>query len=217
MSSTPVEVTSSSLEAGMSNGGSGLDMDCGTRVGYDCQLYIQDYLETYINVNKSYNKLVRPVLREEDVLQVDISVTFVELLDIDTKTGTMTTYVFVDYFWNDAFLHWNSSLTDNDDFYAIPNDLVYTPDIIAYNTMRGFASGLDAVVVLLSSDGSVWWSARGILTTSCYFDVQDFPFDSQQCNMDFSSWTYSILRINISNVYIDVFPSFDNLAWNVSK
>ena len=206
-----------SSSSGSSTMGGGLDMDCAGRVGYACQLYIQQFLNTYINENQSYHRVLRPVLKENIVLDVDIVVTFVELVDIDTKRGTMTVYVFIDYLWRDAFLHWDASRTDDDSFHVVPNGLIYVPDVIAYNTIGGYASGLDAVAQFLSSDGTAWWSARGIVTTSCLFDVTAFPFDSQHCDMDFSSWIFSERRINISEVHIDVLPSFDNLAWEVSE
>ena len=204
------------LSEGKSSGGAPLDMNCGDLTGYDCQLYIQDYLDTYINVNESYNKLLRPVTQEKPILEVDLVVTFVDLLNINTKAGSMTVYAFIDYIWSDAYLHWDESLTDNDDFHVIPNDLVYIPDIIAYNAIGGYATGLDAVATFLSSDGTVWWSARGFVTTQCHFDVTDFPFDSQTCEIDFSSWIFSVNNINISGVHLDVLSTFDNLAWEVN-
>lgn len=203
------------LTAGNSNGGAGLSMDCGDRSTYDCQLYVQDYLETYINVNKSYNKILRPVVERSSVLDVRIVVTFVDLIDVNTVLGTMTSKVFIDYHWKDEFLHWDASLTDNDDFHVIPNDLIYVPDIIIYNSVNGFLENLDSIATFLTSDGNAWWSGRGMAITSCVFDVSDFPFDSQECEMDFSSWIFSLNNINISEVIVDVLPSFTNLAWKV--
>jgi len=38
-----------------------LDMDCGSLTGTACTVYIQNYLNTFINVNRSYNRLNLPV------------------------------------------------------------------------------------------------------------------------------------------------------------
>ena len=42
----------------------------------------------------------------------------------------------------------------------------------------------------MDSDGNAVWSMRQILHSSCAINVDDFPFDTQKCELKFSSWTY---------------------------
>lgn len=211
-SSRKLASVNSSYEASL------LGMDCGDMVGYPCQVYIQNFLETYVNVNKSYNRLSLPVAMKADApIDVEIVVTFVDLVDVNTVSGTMTTSIFIDYLWTDAFMSWNKSLTDNDGFIVVPNELLWIPDILIYNSIGGFDKQIDRVAVFLQADGTVWWSGRGVTTFSCTFDTYSFPFDSQKCTAEFSSWVYSINNINISAVHVDVLSEFQNLAWDVDE
>lgn len=195
-----------------------LDMDCGSMTGYPCQLYMQEYLNTYVYINRSYDRLILPVRNNaEKPIDVSIVVTFVDLVSVDTVGGTMTASIFIDYLWNDVFMTWNKSLTDNDGFILVPTEMLWIPDIIIYNAIGGFHSQIDAEAVFLSSDGEAWWSGRGVMTYACTFDVTDFPFDSHTCTTEFSSWVYSINNINISSVGVEVLESFDNLAWQVDS
>ena len=48
---------------------------------------------------------------------------------------------------------------------------------------RKFRAGVDY-------DGSVQWVPGGKFLTSCQLDITLYPFDKQQCEMDFVDWTY---------------------------
>lgn len=195
-----------------------LNMNCNNLTGYACELYILEYLNEYIYVNKSYNRLIVPTFNKSNrPIDVVIIITFVDLININTITGTITTSVFIDYFWNDCFMHWNSELTDGNNFILINNDLLWIPDIALYNAIDGFYSSIDSAAVFLSSDGTVWWSGRGVTTFSCTFDVTDFPFDSHTCTAEYASWIYSINNINITQVNAIVLDTFQNLAWKVNS
>lgn len=192
-----------------------LNMNCNGQVGYPCQLYMQEFLNTYVNINHSYNKIILPVENRGERVDIDVVITFVDLVNVDTVSGTMTVYVFIDYIWKDVHMRWDPALTDNDDFIVIPNDLLWIPDIILYNAVNGFDSHVDETAVFLDATGVVWWSGRGVFTFSCTYDVNDFPFDSQTCTAEFSSWIYSLNNINITTAQVDVLSSFSNLAWEI--
>lgn len=194
-----------------------LDMDCGDQTGYSCMLYIQNFLNTYVNVNRSYDKTILPVETNSDILDIEIVITFADLVDVDIIQGTMTTSIHINYLWKDAHMTWNSSLTDGVDFIPVPLDLLWMPDIQIYNAIGGFNQRLDVVTIELQSDGTMWWAGRGVVTFSCEYDLKDFPFDSQLCSPAFASWLYSLNYVNISKVGIEVGPDFNNLAWNIDS
>lgn len=45
--------------------------------------------------------------------------------------------------------------------------------------------------VRLRYNGEITWDAPAITKSSCVVDVSYFPFDSQECNLTFGSWTYN--------------------------
>ena len=45
--------------------------------------------------------------------------------------------------------------------------------------------------VNIDSDGNVVWAYGGTLSTLCVLDVRRFPFDSQECEIEFINWAYT--------------------------
>ena len=51
--------------------------------------------------------------------------------------------------------------------------------------------------VILSHSGQILWLSPAILKSECTINVRNFPFDEQHCPMQFGSWTYNGLEIDI--------------------
>jgi len=56
-----------------------------------------------------------------------------------------------------------------------------------------------------------------MLRTSCVFDLENFPFDTQTCSYKFGSWLYDKSQIDISNVDnpIDLTNYQSNQEWSI--
>lgn len=55
--------------------------------------------------------------------------------------------------------------------------------------------------VRLRYNGEITWDAPAITKSSCVVDVSYFPFDSQECNLTFGSWTYNGNQVCRKNMY----------------
>lgn len=53
------------------------------------------------------------------------------------------------------------------------------------------SSGPPETNVVLRYNGEITWDSPAITKSSCKVDVSYFPFDYQQCNLTFGSWTYN--------------------------
>lgn len=53
------------------------------------------------------------------------------------------------------------------------------------------SSGPSNTNVKLRYNGEIIWDSPAITKSSCVVDVSYFPFDWQQCNLTFGSWTYN--------------------------
>ena len=63
-------------------------------------------------------------------------------------------------------------------------------DIYLYNTAEQPLSQLDYSHVSVSYNGYILWSRPGIVVSTCFFDLKDFPYDQQVCELKFGSWSY---------------------------
>ena len=50
----------------------------------------------------------------------------------------------------------------------------------------------------LKFTGDVKWTPPAIYKSSCEINVEWFPFDEQNCDMKFGSWTYDAKQVRIS-------------------
>ena len=51
--------------------------------------------------------------------------------------------------------------------------------------------------VVVTSSGLCTYIPPGIFKSSCPIDITWFPFDDQNCEMKFGSWTYNGFKVNI--------------------
>jgi len=51
--------------------------------------------------------------------------------------------------------------------------------------------------MVILSDGTVSQTPPGIFTSTCPIDIKWFPFDEQECKMQFGSWTYDGTKIDL--------------------
>ena len=54
----------------------------------------------------------------------------------------------------------------------------------------------DALAVV-NNKGEVMWIPPAIYKSTCEIDITHFPFDKQQCNMKFGSWTYDGFKLDL--------------------
>ena len=50
----------------------------------------------------------------------------------------------------------------------------------------------------LKHTGEVYWKPPAIYKSSCKINVEWFPFDEQNCDMKFGSWTYDGYQVRTS-------------------
>jgi len=52
---------------------------------------------------------------------------------------------------------------------------------------------------IITHNGRVRWEPAGVFETSCKFDITFYPYDTQECNITFGTWTYTIYQLNLTN------------------
>ncbi|KAM9313883.1 neuronal acetylcholine receptor subunit alpha-9-I [Pholidichthys leucotaenia] len=159
--------------------------------GKYAQKLLRDLMEDYTNA-------LRPVEETDKALNVSLQITLSQIKDMDERNQVLTTYLWIRQVWHDAYLKWDKEDYDGLEMINIPSDLVWKPDIVLYNKADEESSGPSNTNVKLRYNGEIIWDSPAITKSTCVVDVSYFPFDWQQCNLTFGSWTYNGNQVDIS-------------------
>lgn len=99
--------------------------------------------------------------------------------------------------WQDNGLIWNKDNYGGVADVRLPVSQIWTPDIVLYNYADTRLEEKREVLAVISSDGKVRWRPSCIYKSTCQINIQNFPYDHQNCHMKFGSWTYDGDSIDI--------------------
>ena len=72
--------------------------------------------------------------------------------------------------------------------------------------------------VVVSHDGSCLYVPPGLFKSTCKIDITWFPFDDQNCEMKFGSWTYNGFNVSgFSSVKSDFNSSSNSVGLPIGK
>ena len=171
------------------------------------------------NIFTDYNVRVRPVYNYSEPVEVQLGLGVKTIESFNQMEETISLNIWQRMNWLDEKLGWQSSMS-NLTFISLDPSEVWTPDLELLN-----AAMLPEIYTLkgglyLYSDGSVIYSKPTILKFSCPLELSRFPFDTQTCVMNISSWVYtddmlSLIPNRDVQKQIDVLDTFGHSEWNV--
>jgi len=144
-----------------------------------------------------YNKLERPVANESEAVVLTFGLTLQQIIDVDEKNQILTTNVWLNLEWMDVNLAWNESEYGNVQDVRIPPSSLWKPDILMYNSASEAFDGTYPTNVVVTSSGACTYIPPGIFMSTCKIDITWFPFDDQNCEMKFGSWTYNGFKLDL--------------------
>jgi hypothetical protein len=73
--------------------------------------------------------------------------------------------------------------------------------------------------VTIKSNGEVRWEPAGVFETSCKIDITFYPYDTQVCSLIFGTWTYTSVKVNMTNSTYEVVMDDYNTSgeWLISN
>ena len=165
----------------------------------------------------------KPDIIPDNTVQIKLGLAIRSLNNINQVDGTISSNVWFRHWWNDKNLKWNETKWNISKISAHTNHelerSIWTPDILIYNTAEKPMDELLKTNAMVYSNGDIIWSRPGMIKTSCVFDLENFPFDTQNCFYKFGSWLYDKSQINIRNVEnpIDLTNYQSNQEWTIIK
>ncbi|XP_034532449.1 cholinergic receptor, nicotinic, beta 1 (muscle) like isoform X3 [Notolabrus celidotus] len=145
----------------------------------------------------NYNVKVRPAEKPDQRVVVRIGMILSSFVGLNMKNEEMSTVVVMNLEWTDYRLSWKPKDNDMIEVMRIPSTKVWLPDIVLINNNDGQFEVALPVHVQAYSTGRVTWTPPALFLSSCGVKVEYFPFDWQNCTMQFRSYTYDSTEIDI--------------------
>ncbi|GFR58850.1 neuronal acetylcholine receptor subunit alpha-7 [Elysia marginata] len=149
-------------------------------------------------------KMGRPVMEQNDTIVIKYGMSLIQILDLDERNQILSTNVWATYQWNDMYLQWNESEYGNITNVRVNNEDIWKPDIKLYNYADTRLEEKRDALCVISSNGDVLWIPQAVFRSSCYIDIEHFPFDEQSCKLKFGSWTYDGSKLDLVFHYNEV-------------
>lgn len=148
----------------------------------------------------STSKFVRPVKDPKNTINVTFGFELVHLVKISESEQTIQVKLWLRMYWKNEVLLWDPYMYDGATDVRLDYDTVWTPDIfLEQDVGEEISSGPEKykTSVICTHDGSQSWLVPVFVTTSCLYDVTNFPYDRQQCFLKFLSWTYDQVKLDL--------------------
>ncbi|CAG2223424.1 CHRNN [Mytilus edulis] len=158
-------------------------------------------IKKLLNNYQEIGVMGRPVVSQNDVLNVQYGLSLIQILDLDERNQVLKTNVWATYHWKDIYMSWDPLEYDNITKVRVPMGSIWQPDIKLYNYADERREEKREALLVVSHDGGIQWIPQAIFRSSCAIDIMYFPFDVQTCKMKFGSWTYDGYKIDLDLVY----------------
>ncbi|XP_031589118.2 neuronal acetylcholine receptor subunit alpha-7 [Oreochromis aureus] len=169
----------------------------------------------YKELMKNYNPLERPVSNDSHSLTVHFSFSLLQIMDVDEKNQVLTTNIWLQLYWTDFYLQWNTSDYPGVTNVRFPDSQIWRPDILLYNSADERFDASFHTNILVNSTGYCQYLPPGIFKSTCYIDVRWFPFDVQRCDLKFGSWTYGGWSLDLQMIEADITGYIANGEWDL--
>ncbi|KAM7387951.1 hypothetical protein PAMP_024155 [Pampus punctatissimus] len=154
----------------------------------NCTSHSPDALINALEENLFPKKLVRPVKRISDTLNITISITVVGILGVNEKDQSLTTFLWQVLEWDIEGLSWDKEECGSERV-SVPREKLWTPDIRIAEFMEEDKSPKTPYVYLYNT-GHVFDDKPVRVTSSCQLEIYTFPFDIQNCSLTFESFLH---------------------------
>ncbi|XP_038058662.1 neuronal acetylcholine receptor subunit alpha-10-like [Patiria miniata] len=151
---------------------------------------------------------VRPVYNLSHPTTVELRLTIVQVIELNERHQTIEIGAWLTQRWTDEYMRWEPADYGGVDHLYVHKSLIWLPDVTMYkNVDRDFESYKD-ISAKVSHTGLVNWATPVILKCTCTIDARLFPFDTQVCQIRFSSWALDSRELNLTEIKEDSRKNF---------
>jgi cation transporter family protein len=169
-------------------------------------------------VLRHYDSTTRPVHSDKTPVHVFVAISLYHILDTNEREQTFTCLLSVRQNWKDEYLAWNPSEYGNVSTIRVPANTIWTPDLVISNFAGDKFNDYMITNAIVQSTGHILWMFPALIKTYCTLNVKYFPFDTQNCEIVFISWTHSGYELDVDysdNLTNVVYYKSENQEWMV--
>ncbi|KAM9831440.1 uncharacterized protein ACB057_018630 [Neosynchiropus ocellatus] len=133
-------------------------------------------------------KLIRPVERFTDTVNVTVGITVVGILGVNEKEQTLKIFLWQILEWKIAGLSWDADECGTERI-SVPRENLWIPDIQIAEFMEEDKSK-KTPYVYLNNTGDVFDAKPLTVVSTCRLNIYTFPFDIQNCTLTFESYLH---------------------------
>lgn len=160
-----------------------------------------------------YRKDVLPI-RNNTMVNVSVGIALRSINEVNHIKGQLKLNIWLRTRWFDENLRHQDG---NMKFYTDPSiaQSIWIPDIYLYN--MGEKEELEYPLADVSENGGVRLSRPGLITITCKFNLENFPYDEQLCEIKMGSWSYNANEIYLKKYdpFFDVSNYQENEEWKL--
>ncbi|XP_064856776.1 5-hydroxytryptamine receptor 3A-like [Oncorhynchus nerka] len=157
----------------------------------------QDVLD-HLNLTRGNDVFTstRPVLDHTHPTMVHLDVYLYAILAVIEKSQTFVPFIWIQLTWNNERIWWDPSQFCGISRVSVPKEMLWIPDLLIYEMIEK-DNGPHSPYLYVSHDGIVLIEDEMKVVSTCKMDVHKFPFDTQRCNITFSSAIHIVTDIQL--------------------
>ncbi|XP_046578324.1 neuronal acetylcholine receptor subunit alpha-3-like [Haliotis rubra] len=165
----------------------------------------------------NYTPDVRPLLNQSHPLVVDVNFQFMRIHHIDNTQKEFSIRGMLYLTWKDYFLMWKSADFGDLRHYHPKQGEIWTPSILNEDGVGNQDVMETTTRRVLYKNGSVVVRVPGYFSTFCNFDMTNFPFDSQTCNIRLNALDYFAEELTFRPVskQVTTIGNYKDAEWTV--
>ena len=172
------------------------------------------------DLQSGYDKNIRPVLEQSDVLHINISYDIYFVNGFSEVEGTLCVSTAFAFTWIDERMRWDPTIYNYTYSAVVPYEKIWAPKLILLNpadSVKPLTNDWSSVRFLYT--GQAMWFPTDILRVSCAINIKYYPFDVQTCIIMLMAQTYASTELIINTVNKEAAREYylENGEWDLIK
>lgn len=138
---------------------------------------------------KNYHTEVRPVVQNTNTTVVSMIVYPIYVQDLEENRQILVMDAWLDLEWTDKRFTWDENVY-GDVTIDFKEDEIWKPDVkVISSSPMSEINPYGNIPINVQNDGIVRWMPPATLRSRCSMNYDNYPYDQQNCAVNFSSWS----------------------------